>query len=514
MSTHKSIDKICVAALILALAVTVIFMNAESFGVQAVTVSSYEQRLFDTSRVHQIDLVMDDWDAFLETCENEEYETAAIVIDGEAYKNIGIRAKGNTSLSQVAQMGSDRYSLKIEFDHYNSAENYYGLDKLCLNNIIQDNTYMKDYISYQLMRENGVPSPLCSYAYLTVNGEDWGLYLAVEDVEDGFLTRNYGRDHGVLYKPDSQSFGGGRGNGKDFGMERERTDDREPPQMPDRSPAAPGTEPQTDDGAQKEGMHGGDGMSMGSADVKLQYIDDDLDSYANIFDHAKTDVSKADKQRLIASLKSLSANEAIEEVVNTDEVLRYFVVHSFLCNDDSYTGAMIHNYYLYEEDGRMSMIPWDYNLAFGGFQASDATSCVNAPIDTPVTGGSLEDRPMLAWIFADESYTARYHQYYETFLKQTDIAALIADTTELIAPYVAQDPTAFCTYEEFETGVEALMQFCELRVQSVQGQLDGSIPATGDGQQQDDSALVDASQLTLSDMGAMEHGAPQGMRGI
>ena len=94
--------------------------------------------------------------------------------------------------------GSDQYSLKIEFDHYNAAENYYGLDKLCLNNIIQDNTYMKDFLSYQLMREAGVPSPLCSYAYLTVDGEDWGLYLAVEDVEDAFLERNYGSDHGEL----------------------------------------------------------------------------------------------------------------------------------------------------------------------------------------------------------------------------------------------------------------------------------------------------------------------------
>ncbi len=57
-----------------------------------------------------------------------------------------------------------------------------------------------------------------------------------------------------------------------------------------------------------------------------------------------------------------------------DEVLRYFVVHNFVVNGDSYTGSMIHNYYLYEQDGKLSMIPWDYNLAFGGFQGSDAAS--------------------------------------------------------------------------------------------------------------------------------------------
>ena len=87
------------------------------------------------------------------------------------------------------------------------------------------------------------------------------------------------------------------------------------------------------------------GFGMGSSDVKLQYSDDDTDSYSNIFNNAKTDVTKADKKRLISSLQSLSEYSDIESVVNVDEVLRYFVVHNFLCNGDSYTGTMIHNYY-------------------------------------------------------------------------------------------------------------------------------------------------------------------------
>ena len=78
---------------------------------------------------------------------------------------------------------------------------------------------MKDYLVYRLMGNFGVASPLCSYVYITVNGEDWRLYLAVEAVEDAFLERNYGKEAGELYKPDSMSFGGGRGNGRDFDME-------------------------------------------------------------------------------------------------------------------------------------------------------------------------------------------------------------------------------------------------------------------------------------------------------
>lgn len=567
MSTHKNIDRICIAALVIAMIVTVIFMHADTAGVITASAScGYESRLFDTSKVHSIDIVMDDWEGFLETCEDEEYTACTVIIDGDSYKNVAIRAKGNTSLSTVSQLGSDRYSLKIEFDHYNSAENYYGLDKLCLNNIIQDTTYMKDYLSYQLMAQMGVPSPLCSYAYLTINGEEWGLYLAVEDVEDAFLARNYGSDHGELYKPDSQSFGGGRGNGKDFNMDDFDPEDFNPedfdpsqmaqgaddsnrsqppqnsdaqsgdasgdsndrPQPPDGTqdsdttdnrPQPPGGAPQGAGGGMPEqngdnrGPNGDDhgpggGMSMGSDDVKLQYIDDDTDSYANIFDNAKTDITKADKKRLIASLKSLSEGTDIEDVVDTDEVIRYFVVHNFLCNGDSYTGSMIHNYYLYEEDGQLSMIPWDYNLAFGTFQSSDATAEVNTPIDTPVSGGSMDDRPMLSWIFADDTYTQLYHQYFSEFLDSVDFDTLIETTKELIAPYVEKDPTKFYTYEEFEQGVEALKTFCELRTESIEGQLDGTIPSTADGQSQDDSNLIDASALTLSDMGTMNNGAP------
>ncbi len=529
--------------LILSLILTILFMNGEALGLQASAATlGYETRLFDTTRVHTIDIVMDDWDTFIEGCEDEEYEPCAVVIDGESYKNVAIRAKGNTSLSSVRQLGSQRYSFKIEFDHYDSGKTYHGLDKLCLNNLIQDNTMMKDYLAYRLMGNFGVVSPLCSYVYITINGEDWGLYLAVEGVEDAFLERNYGKEAGELYKPDSMSFGGGRGNGKGFDMENFDfdADGFEPPEQGDFTPGdfpgsppgdfqpsdnADGTPPEKPDAAADEEASaaadetgtdaetsaqtgetrsrpempgGGFGGGNGSDDVKLQYIDDDADSYPNIFDNAKTDVSGKDEKRLIASLRKLSSYEDLEDVLDMEAVLRYFVVHNFVVNGDSYTGSMIHNYYLYEQDGKLSMLPWDYNLAFGGFQGNDAESAVNDPIDDV-----LSDRPMQAWIFSSEEYTALYHEYYEEFLQSADIDGLIDEAYSLIAPYVEKDPTKFCTYDEFETGVQTLKNFCYLRAQSVTGQLDGSIPSASEAQKESSESLVDASAITISDMGSM-----------
>lgn len=503
MSTHKYVDKLCAAALVLCLLLTFGFMNGEALGIRpAASVMGYETRLFDTEQVHTIDIVMDDWDGFLETCENEEYAQCAVVIDGEAYQNTAIRAKGNTSLTMVSSMDSDRYSFKLEFDHYDSGRTYYGLDKLSLNNIIQDTTYMKDYLTYQMMGAFGVDAPLCSYVYITVNGQDWGLYLAVEGVEDGFLRRNYGNDSGELYKPDSMSFGGGRGNGREFDM-KNVMDFSENGSFPSPPEAQPFDSTQNTSESERH-RGGGPGGGMGSDDVKLRYIDDDPDSYSNIFQNAKTDITKADQARLIASLKALSEGESLEGVLDIDKVLRYFVVHNFVRNGDSYTGSMVHNYYLYEEEGRLSMIPWDYNLAYGTFQGGDAGSEVNAPIDTPVSGG--DSRPMVDWIFDSQEYTALYHQYFQEFLETVDTAGLIDTAVELIAPYVEKDPTRFYTYEEFETGVETLRTFCRLRAESIAGQLAGTIPSTEDGQAADASALVDASSITLSDMGTMDRG--------
>ena len=504
MSTHKYIDRICVAAVVLSLLLTLLFMNGEALGLQSAgTVVGYENRLFDTTRVHTIDIVMDDWDDFIETCQNEEYSPCNVVIDGESYKNVGIRAKGNTSLSSVAAMGSSRYSFKIEFDQYDSTKSYHGLDKLCLNNLIQDNTMMKDYLTYQMMNAFGVPSSLSSFVYITVNGEDWGLYLAVEGVEEAFLQRSYGNDYGELYKPDSMSLGGGRGNGRDF----DPNDFTAPLDGEGgNTPAPSGQKPDFGSFDSSAMFGGGGGFGFGSAsDVKLQYIDDDPDSYSNIFNSAKTDVSKTDQARLIASLKSLSSYEDLEEVLDMEAVLRYFVVHNFVVNGDSYTGSMIHNYYLYEKDGRLSMIPWDYNLAFGTFIGGTATSSVNDAIDDV-----LSDRPMQAWIFSDASYTQQYHDLFADFLHTVDAAQIIHDAYALIGDYVKKDPTKFCTYEEFETGIQTLLSFCSLRRESVQGQLAGTIPSNSEAQNAQRDTQVNADNLDLSDMGTMSHGGMGG----
>lgn len=548
--------------------------------------AEYKDKLFDTSYVHTINIEIDegDWNDLLENASEQNFYSCNITIDGEEYSNIGIRAKGNSSLAQVVNSDSNRYSFKINFKKYNKKQNYYGLEKLNLNNIIQDTTYMKDYLAYTMMGEFGVASPYVSYSYITINGEEWGLYLNVEEVEESFLERNYGEDYGNLYKPETLEMNGDKGGQMPQGMDPQnmmQMPQGENPgdqmQVPKASQAVDteqtsdidtGNSPELPQEAGSNGMQdtqgprggfGGPG-SENSLGADLKYTDDQYDSYANIFDYAETDITDDDKDRLIASLKQLNEGSSLDEVLDVEALLRYFVVHNFVDNYDSYTGTMLHNYYLYEEDGKLTMLPWDYNLAFGAFggmggendkgnrlspnddaaqntetnqsqekvaaakvqkgqmirEGVDATSMVNMAIDTPLSGAEEEDRPMWSQLINNDIYKAKYHELFDEFLQNYIENGSIQDeinrVAEMISPYVQKDPTAFYTYEEFTKGVETIKTFINLRGESIRKQLTGEIPSTTEEQNTFTGKLVDASSINLSDMGSNNMGQEPGSR--
>ena len=163
--------------------------------------------LFNTNYVHTVDIEIsdDDWSDLLANPLNKTKYHVNVTIDGETIEDVSFATKGNTSLSSVASdKDSDRYSFKINFGKYVDDQTYYGLDKLNLNNIYADATYLKDYLSYQLFNYMGVDASLTSYVSLTVNGKAQGLYLAIEDVSDSFLARTDNSD-GALYKPETAS---------------------------------------------------------------------------------------------------------------------------------------------------------------------------------------------------------------------------------------------------------------------------------------------------------------------
>ena len=508
---------------------------------------AYETGLFDTSYVHKINVEIsdEDWKDLRENPLQKTKYQVNVTIYNDTVENVSFATKGNTSLSQVASSDSDRYSFKINFGKYEDGQTYQGLDKLNLNNIMSDATYMKDYLSYLLMRKTGVSASLTCFVELSINGEVHGLYIAIEDVSDSFLERNTGSDSGALYKPetdrlDNMDNKGPNASPDEAGMpqggmqpptdesgniQMPNGNDQQgtPPQMPNGGDQQ-GTPPQMPNGNDQQGtphqmpngndqggnppqMPGGMGDDANGAD--LVYSDDSKDSYSDIFDNEENDVTEDDEKELIAALKALNSGEGIDDSWDMDQNIRYFVAHNFVLNYDSYTGIMLHNYYLYETEGKVTVFPWDYNLAFCGFQVgNDATAAVNWAIDSPLSGTTEEKRPLWNAIVCNDEYLKLYHQYYSElmsgFFTNGECAAEIERVYEMIRPYVESDPTAFYTVEEFDEAVDTLKQFCEFRSQSVVKQLSGELGSTSDTQNAEDK--VDASNLTLSKMGTQGGG--------
>ena len=216
-------------------------------------------------------------------------------------------------------------------------------------------------------------------------------------------------------------------------------------------------------------------------------------------------ISHADQKRLVDALRMLNAGERLPEYVDVDRLLRYFTVQVFVVNLDSYIGLSGHNYILYEEAGRLSMLPWDYNLAYATYAlgmpnpVNDPTLFVNYPIDTPAPGRFMLNRPLYHQIMLQPEYYHEYHNLFDSFIRtyfeSGYFTEKISRTRALIAPYVQQDHTRFVSYEDFLIGVDAFQQFCLLRAESVRGQLDGLIPTTIQGQKRDRRNFVDASEL-------------------
>ncbi|MBO4415055.1 MAG: CotH kinase family protein [Lachnospiraceae bacterium] len=256
------------------------------------------------------------------------------------------------------------------------------------------------------------------------------------------------------------------------------------------------------------GNGGGGGFSKSGGGANLNYTDDELDSYQTIWDSAITGTSTADRRRVVTALKNISEGNDLETYLDVDNVLKYMAVHTFSVNMDSLSGSMSHNYYLYEYDGQLNILPWDYNLSLGGMSmgsSGNASDMINDAIDTPFSGTHFFDT-----LLENEEYLAKYHEYLQQLVDEYVNGGRFDEVYNRIRSQiddlVAADPTAFYNYEEYQTGAEMLYQTIKLRAESIDGQIKGTIPSTDEGQRQDSSTLIDASSIDVTAMGQFNMG--------
>jgi hypothetical protein len=440
----------CSFALLLALALVMNAVYDDGYQTKATAIGSItyleeklDELVFPKDKVIDVKVTIDE--AALQDILNhaaaEEIKPASVEYNGIRLTNIGFRTKGNLSLMSVVNSDSDRYSFKLHLDEYISSQTLYGVRSINLNNSYSDPTYMREVLAYELAEQMGLPTPKYSYVNLIINDELWGLYLAVEQIGASYLERQFGDSTGSLYK------------------------------------------------------------AIQGAGTELAWVDDSRESYSGLVQ--KSD--HADEEALIHMIYELNNGSDYEQVLDVENVLNYIALNVVTNNSDSYLGQNKHNYYLYERNGIFSILPWDYNMAFGGmggmrFGGRGGRFGGNMSVYDPAGG---LNRPLVDKLLAVPAYLELYTGYVrdalEGYLATDQFDRRVDEWADLIRDDVKRDPRPFYGYEQFESGIESLKSTNAENVARLMQELEQGVPTAPDRNQAAyDNSEIEANEVTIA----------------
>jgi spore coat protein H len=355
------------------------------------------------------------------------YVPSTVHFNGKTWSYVGVRMKGNSSLSQTWRSGVGKLPFRLNFDKYEDEhpeiedQRFYGFKKLSFGNGAADTSLLRDKVTTDIFREFGVPAGHTAFVALYVdhgNGPQYfGLYTLDEDPDEPLLDRNFGGHKGALYEAD------------------------------------------------------GTGARWHAFDQESFEI------------QANEEQGWAPVEEAIAALNSDRTDAAawrarLEAKLDVDGFLKWLAVNTVMQNWDAY-GAMAHNYYLYadpNEGGRLHWITWDHDRSMGDGMGGRASSLTQDNVDTTW--------PLIRFLMDDPIYAETYKRYALEVargpLTPDTLQARLRAAHELIAPYVvgenAEQPgyTFISSPQVFEdslTGTNGLLNFAARRQAEVEAAL-------------------------------------------
>ncbi len=298
--------------------------------------------------------------------ETPSYFKCQIYHNDLQWYNVGIRYKGNSSLSTAYRNNNGKKPLRLQFDEFEDEipqinnQRFYGFKELSLSSNYDDASLMREKTANELYREFGVPAPHAAYYEIYIdngngNGfEYYGLYTVVEVVFNTMLQKSFGSETGNCYKPD------------------------------------------------------GDGAAWASTKFSL----DDFEKKTNEEAMDWSDV-QAVYDALHSSLRNTDTEgwkTELESKFYVDGFLKWLAANTTMQNWDTY-GRMTHNYYMYNDpaDGLLKWIPWDNNEAFQNGKMGGSLSFEFSEV-------SASQWPMIGYIMADDAYRATFDAYVSDFI--------------------------------------------------------------------------------------------------
>ncbi len=397
----------------------------------------YDPFLWD--RATPVSLALDEatWQSMLATPEAEEWQSGDFQFGPMKLTNVAIRIKGGKSIAKISAMGSHRFSFKVDFNRYVDIMQFCGLKKVVFHNGYGDPTLLREHLAYRLARHLGVPAPRTAFVDLTVGSDHLGIYLMVESVDDDFfLDEHFKNDKGDLYEA---------------------------------------------------GAPAGALLHMGNT-----YAD-----YPGF--QIENNQATTSHQALLYFLSVLNngAPGDYATALDLNDTLQYLAWNTVLVNLDSYNGEG-RNYYLYEQDGIFTPVPWDANEAFGSHGCGcSQDQLLELAVDEP-TCGPMAKRPLLAKLLAVPQFKEKYRGYLQELLdggfNPTTFDLWLQGPANIIRSLQAVSST-FYTPEQFEAAlveglpgggpdgddIFGLTTFVTTRSKHLKAQLNGTQPADTNG---------------------------------
>ncbi len=401
------------------------------------------------------------WDQLTANYGTGENILADLTVEGITYPEVGVRFRGNTSYTRTGD--SVKKSFNIELDFVNEDQTLMGYRTLNLNNAYQDPSFMREVLYFHEAR-NYVPTPKANHVHLTINGQNWGVYANVQQINADMVAEWFPSNDGDRWKVET----GGAGD-----RQPDDGGDRQPGGAGDRQPGGAGTNPGqrpprdgAPPGADTTGTNPGQQPPGGGAfggDKALTWQGDDPTTYESLYliKAENTDDPWAHLIALCEVLNSTPADQleaALEPIMDVDRWLWFIAVESVLGDDDSYlTKGSDYQLYYEPESGRMHPLQYDGNEA------------LNARLITrdPMDGEDNADRPVIRQLLSVPALRQRYLAHVRTVLNRSltweTLGPQVEQYEQLIEAAVRADPHKFYSTEDFEASPAELERFVKER---------------------------------------------------
>ncbi len=338
---------------------------------------------------------------------------ATLTVDGVTYDSVGVRFKGQTSYMQLPPTAQKK-SFNLTMDHAIDGQDLMGYQTLNLNNAFQDASFLREVVYLDLIRDH-IPAAKANFVHLNINGESWGIYPNVQQLNNDYLKEWYFSNNGTLWRADAPGgTGGGPGGGPNWGD---------------------GTAALNDLGA--------------DSSTYQQYYTLKRTEQANPWDDLVRVCQKLEQTPLAA------LPDTLKNHLDIDRTLWFLASEIAFGDDDGYVYKGKMDYYLYfdPETERMTPLEFDGNSVmknnaanWGAFYHAD-----NA------------NYPLLNQLLAVPALRQRYLAHLRTLIQEkmqsSSFNALLASYSAMIDAEVQADPKKLYTYAAFNTELTVLQNF-------------------------------------------------------